>query len=340
MARLRRSACTEPGIGRRRRGRGFHYLGPDGTRLTDTEAIARVESLVIPPAWQDVWICVSPHGHLQAVGTDTAGRRQYLYHPQWRERQDRAKFDRILTFARALPPARLAVAEALAAEGFGRERVLAAAFRMLDLGLFRVGGEGYAKDNGSYGLATLRRDHVRVALPNEMFFCYVGKSGQEHESKLVDDDLAPVVRRLKNRRAGGPELLAYQEADGRWRDVTSSDVNDYVKAMVGADYSAKDFRTWHATVLAAVGLAVSAPAAERAHSARQRAVARVVREVADRLGNTPAVCRSSYIDPRVIDRFHGGETIAHVLEDLAGPPRPEGHVAIEQAVLKLLDEEA
>jgi DNA topoisomerase IB len=338
MARLRRSACTEPGIVRRRRGRGFEYLGPDGHKLTDAEAIARVEALVIPPAWHDVWICTSAHGHLQAVGTDAAGRRQYLYHPDWRARRDRSKFDRILTFAQSLPKARLTVAEALATEGFGRDRVLAAAFRMLDVGLFRVGGEGYAKENGSYGLATLLREHVRVsAASGEMAFCYVGKSGQEHESRLVDPDVAPVVRRLKNRRTGGPELLAYQEAGGRWRDVTSADINDFIKATVGDDYSAKDFRTWHATVLAAVGLAVSAPAAERAESARRRAVARVVREVAERLGNTPAVCRSSYIDPRVVDRFNGGETIAHVLIDLAAPPRAEGHVAIERAVLKLLD---
>lgn len=335
MARLHRSACSDPGYGRRRRGRGFEVVDGQGRRVSDPEVVERVKALVIPPAWEDVWICRSPTGHLQAVGTDAAGRRQYLYHPDWRGRQDRHKFDRLLDFARALPAARRQAAGALAGKGLGRERVLAAAFRLLDRGLFRVGGESYARDNGSFGLATLAREAVAVRRGGEMVFSFPGKSGQEWESRLVDPDLARVVRTLKARRAGGDELLAYR--DGRdWHDVTSADINEHLKAVLGDEYSAKDFRTWHATVLAAVGLAVSAPAADRAESGRKRAVARVVREVADYLGNTPAVCRSSYIDHRVIDRFHGGETIERALGALGAPERPEGDVKIESAVLRLI----
>lgn len=338
MARLRRSSCAEPGYRRLPRGRGFTFVDPSGTTLKDPAVLARLRGLVVPPAWRDVWLCTAPNGHLQAVGTDAAGRRQYLYHLDWRAGQDRDKFDRILDFARALPAARVRSGESLAADGLGRDRVLAAALRLLDRGLFRVGGETYARDNGSFGLATVRRDQVSVSRSGEMAFCYVGKSGQEWESRVVDPVLGPVVSALRNRRSGGDELLAWRDSPrGRWRDVGSADVNDYVKATVGADYSAKDFRTWHATVLAAVGLGVSAPVTGDSVTARRRAVNRVVREVADQLGNTPAVCRSSYIDPRVIDHFHAGDTVVDVLGDLAAPEPPEGNVVVEAAVLDLLD---
>jgi DNA topoisomerase IB len=322
-------------VRRVRRGRGFSYVGPDGAPASP-EDVQRIRDLVLPPAWQDVWICPWPNGHIQAIGTDAAGRRQYRYHDQWRVQRDAAKHERVLEVARRLPAAREVVAQHLAQDGYGRERVLATAFRLLDLGFFRIGSEEYAEDNGTYGLATIRREHVSVH-GDTIEFEYLAKHGKERHQSVVDAEVRTVVRGLQRRRDPSPELLAYKV--GRtWRDVRSTEVNEYVREVVGGDVSAKDFRTWHATVLTAVGLAVSA-LAPQSPTAQKRAVTRVVKEVADYLGNTPTVARSSYIDPRVIDLFHDGTTIGPALERLGADAAfgsPATHGEVEAAVLDLL----
>jgi DNA topoisomerase IB len=305
MARLKRVDCSEPGIRRRRRGRGFEFLGPDGERIDDEATIARIRELAIPPAWEDVWICMHPRGHLQATGVDDAGRKQYLYHADWRTRRDQAKFDEMLEFAEALPRLRRTVKRDLAADGLERERVLACAVRLLDLGLFRVGSEDYAEQNQSYGLATLLKEHVTLN-GTKIHFDYPGKSNQRREHWVIDSQVKPVVAALKKRRGGSPELFAYK-AGRKWADVTSDDVNEYVKRLTRGEFSAKDFRTWHGTVLAAVAVAGDVPASK---SARKRRINDAVKGVSFFLGNTPAISRASYIDPRVFDRFRSGWTIA------------------------------
>ncbi|MCA1727096.1 MAG: DNA topoisomerase IB [Actinobacteria bacterium] len=336
MPRLRRVDCSGPGIARRRAGRGFAYVDARGRRVRDAETLARIRGLVIPPAWTDVWICPHPNGHIQATGVDARGRRQYRYHDAWRARRDQEKFDHMTEFGRALPRMRERCAEHLATHGFGRERVLACATRLLDLGFFRIGSEGYAEENQSYGLATMRRTHVTVS-GSIVSFDYRAKSGKRRLKSVVDDEVARLVRALKARRGGGPELLAYKRG-GTWADVKSADINAFIKELSGGEFTAKDFRTWSATVLAAVGLAVSTGAESR--TARNRAIVRAVKEVADYLGNTPAVCRASYIDPRVIDAYLGGQTIRSTLGRL-GEETAFGELStqgpIERAVLELLE---
>jgi DNA topoisomerase IB len=334
--KLSRSDLTAPGIRRRRCGRGFRYLRPDAEPVRDRETLGRIRALVIPPAWEDVWICADPDGHIQAVGTDAAGRRQYRYHDLWRQQQDRRKHDRMLEFGAALPRIRTTVSRHLTGRGLGRARVLAASIRLIDLGFFRPGGQEYAAENGTFGLATIRRDHVTCAR-GELTFDYTAKGSQHREQAVADDEVRAVVCSLKRRHWGGPELLAYR-AGGRAHDVTADDINDYLREISGGDFTAKDFRTWHATVLAAVGLAVSKPAAA-SDTARKRAITRVVREVADYLGNTPAVARGSYIDPRIVVLYENGDTISAALGDL-GASSSFGELATrgraEAAVLKML----
>ena len=335
MARLRRVDCSAPGITRRRRGRGFEFADEEGNRVEDTEVLRRINELAIPPAWEDVWICPYPMGHIQATGVDARGRKQYLYHERWRERQDQRKFDDMIGFARALPRMRQRVDADLEADWLSREQVLACAVRLLDRGFFRVGGEDYAVENESYGLATMRKEHVRLR-NGTISFDYPAKSGQRRVQSIVDDQVYDIVVALKRRRGGEPELLAYKEGT-RWRDIKSADINAYVKDVTGGDFSAKDFRTWNATVLAAVGLAVSGPAASMSPTARKRAKTRAVKEVARYLGNTPAVCRASYIDPRVFDRFDAGLTIGGVLPVVAETSDMDSlHGPIEDAVLDLI----
>jgi DNA topoisomerase IB len=338
MARIRRVDCSTPGFTRRRHGRGFAYLDQHGQPVRDPEVLARIKALTIPPAWKDVWICPHPAGHLQAVGTDAAGRRQYLYHERWRARRDAEKFDHMLQFAHALPGLRAQAAEAVAGEGLGRDRVLACAVRLLDRGFFRIGGEDYAEEHQTYGLATMRRRHVRVD-GDEITFDYPAKNGKHQLVSVVDPPVAEVVAELKHRSGGGPELLAYRQ-DGAWVDLRSEDINDWIKRRTGGDFSAKDFRTWSATVLAAVAMATSWEAA-RSRTARARAISRAVKEVAEYLGNTPAVCRASYVDPRVFDRFRAGLDVGGVLDRLAEvdePGAPAHQGAIEAAVLELIEE--
>jgi DNA topoisomerase IB len=322
---------------RRRRGKGFEYLDASGSRIKDMATLQRIKDLGIPPAWTDVWICSHPNGHLQAVGTDAAGRKQYLYHEAWRTRRDQEKFDKMIVFASALPKVRHMTDQDLDQEGMPRERVLACAVRLLDRGFFRIGGETYAESNETYGLATMKKEHVRFDGP-EVVFEYIAKSGKERLQSVVDPAVHEVVAALKRRRGGGDELLAYREGK-RWVDVKSMDINTYLKAIAGGDYSAKDFRTWHATVLAAQALAVSSNALT-SKTARKRAVTRAIQEVSHYLGNTPAVCRKSYVDPRVIDRFESGWTIGPVIDQLGEDAfdEPSWRTTIENAVLDLIEE--
>ena len=341
MPRLKRVSVSAPGLTRRRSGDGWEYLDPAGRVVTDPETVARCDALVLPPAWEDVWICQVANGHVQATGLDARGRRQYRYHDHWRVMRDLAKHERILDFAEALPAARARISEELADKDFTRRRVLACAVRLLDLGFFRVGSEQYAEENQTYGLATIRREHVTVGRDGVITFDYTAKSGKHRVQAIADEQVVKVVTAMKRRRSGDEELLAWKDGDV-WVDVKSADINEHLREVTGGDYSAKDFRTWNATVFAAVGLAVSTEAAS-SPTARKRAVTRVVKEVAGYLGNTPAVCRSSYIDPRIIDLYESGRTVADELPDLGdgtvfGQPATQG--ALEAAVLRLLREPA
>jgi DNA topoisomerase-1 len=344
--RLRRADPSRPGYSRRRRGKDFSYVDTDGRVLTDADELARIRALVIPPAWNDVWICPDPCGHIQATGVDQAGRRQYRYHDVWRAKRDAEKFEHIMDVGEHLPELRKRVSDDLAGRGLGRDRVLAAAVRLLDQGVFRIGGEAYATADSSsgeptYGLATLQRDHVNVR-GAAMQFRYTAKGGIERAQRIVDGEVAPVVRALLKRPDPNPELLGYRVgARGPWRDVRSVDINEYLKDATGCQISAKDFRTWHATVLAAVSLARPEALAAKSATARKRAVSRAFREVSEYLGNTPAVAKASYVNPRVVDLYHAGETIATALSavsDATSDSTSEFTVRheAEQAVLQLL----
>ncbi|MBD8060136.1 DNA topoisomerase IB [Cellulomonas sp. JH27-2] len=314
MVRLRRVRIDSPGWSRTKRGRAFVYLDLDKVRIADEADLERIAALAIPPAWSDVWISPWPNGHIQAAGLDDAARRQYLYHQQWRARRDRLKHEHVLDVAQRLPAARRHVRRDLHLDGWPRDKALALAFRLLDLAYLRVGGEGYAAKHGSYGLATLLREHVTVLAPEpgsddgRVHLHFPAKSGQIRDTVVEDDDVARLVRSLVRRSDDGPELLAWRDDDRVWHDVSSADVSSYVKERLGDDASAKDFRTWHATVLAARGLAAAgdAPASDRA---RRRIATAVVKDVAEQLGNTPAVCRASYIDPRLFELWESGATI-------------------------------
>jgi DNA topoisomerase I len=311
MTRLRRSRRELPGIRRVRRGKGWAYKFPDNAAVTDPQVRHRIDSLVIPPAWTDVWISPHSNGHIQAIGTDQAGRRQYLYHADWQARRHQQKFVRMVQFAGVLPQSREVVAEQLAAGGLGRDRVLAAAFRMLDLGHFRIGGESYATQNKSYGLSTLLREHVRRH-GDLLVFSYTAKGGIAHEERIADPDLLDVLAALRRRRGDTDSLLGYRDATG-WHRLKGSDINGFIKEVTGLKVSAKDFRTWHGTDIAAVALAEEyalhqdKPWTERS---RKKAVARAVKATSARLGNTPTVARSAYIDPRVVDLFAREITVA------------------------------
>ncbi len=331
MPRLRRSSPSRPGWTRRRAGRGFVFVDQDGCRLPDDEC-ERIRALVIPPAWEEVWICPFPNGHLQAVGTDAAGRRQYLYHPDWRARQDNEKFVRARQLAKKLPRIRASVDEDLATDGMPVQRACAAAVRLIDLGYFRIGNDAYSSEYGSYGVTTLLREHVRHS-NGRLVFQFPGKSGVEHLVEIDDTDVIAAVETMRRRRGGPESLMAFQNGNG-WASLTSATVNDYVRDVSGLETTAKDFRTWHATVLAALALAESEEPGESAAS-RKRAVAAAMREVAEYLGNTPAVARKSYVDPGVIDAYEEGVTISAAARR-THPGPAERQAALERATLRLL----
>jgi DNA topoisomerase-1 len=336
MTRLRRVDCSVPGFRRVSRGRGFSYVDEDGDRVNDTELLERVRMLAIPPAWRDVWICPDARGHIQATGYDDAGRKQYLYHEAWRENRDRQKFEQMAAFGDALPALRELVERDLALRGLVRERVLACALRLLDLGLFRIGSKRYAAENETYGLATMQRRQVTLER-GAAVFDYRAKGSKRHVQVVADPIVLPTIRALKARRSGGAELLAYR--GGRaWRDVRSDEINQRLQELSEGEFTAKDFRTWNATVLAAVALAKH-DTGTLTKTARRRAANEAVKVAAGYLSNTPAVCRRAYVDPRVIDQFDSGETIRHALDrevNGAGPSEFPGRERIEAAVLDLI----
>ena len=334
MVRLRGTSPDEPGWTRRRAGAGFVSLDEHGGRLPAAKA-QRVKDLVIPPAWEDVWITPYDNGHLQAVGTDDAGRRQYLYHPDWRTRRDAEKFDRMLEFGRALARARELVVADLGHQGMPLQRACAVAVRLLDLGYFRIGNDVYADEHGSFGLTTLERRHVRRQ-QDRLVFTFVGKSGIEHRVEIDDAMVIEALEVMRKRRsAGDPSLLAFK--DGRsWRSLIPDAVNDYVRESTGMEATAKDFRTWHATVLAAAALAKTDEPGETKAS-RKRAVSGAMNEVAEFLGNTPALARSAYVDPRVVEAYERGRTIHGTTRRRYEDP-DQRQAALERAALRLIEE--
>ncbi|MBV9749241.1 MAG: DNA topoisomerase IB [Acetobacteraceae bacterium] len=294
----------KPGITRVREGEGFAYRGPDGSPVTDERTLERIRKLAIPPAYADVWICRDPQGHLQAVGRDARGRKQYRYHPRWREVRDEAKYGKMLAFGRVLPQIRARVRQDLARHGLPREKVLAAIVALLEKTMIRIGNEEYAKDNKSYGLTTLRRRHVRVE-GGHLAFDFRGKHGIEHHIDLADPRLARVVARCQH--LPGQDLFHYQGEDGQVHHVTSDDVNQYLHEIAGEEITAKDFRTWAATNLAAVALSELERFDSQA-KAKKNVVA-MVEQVAKKLGNTPAICRKCYIHPAVFEGYLDGSLV-------------------------------
>jgi len=306
MPRLRRSRTGSPGFSRKRSGTGFSYVAENGSTLTDASVRSRIESLAIPPAWVDVWIAPDPLGHIQAIGTDAAGRRQYIYHPQWRARRDRSKFERALALAAVLPGARGVVTRDLRADEASKARALAAAFRLLDSASPRVGGKRYLDENGSHGLSTLLCSHATIHGDDEIEIRFRGKGGLPWEALLHDVDLASVIRSLK-RRGSTAHLLAYRDGND-WHALSASDINDYVRERTKGDFTAKDFRTLRGTIVAAQSLRDSAPASTKA--AQKRAVVDAMKAAAATLGNTPTIAKKSYVDPRVVEKYLVGDLIA------------------------------
>lgn len=331
--RLRRSHLEEPGIRRHKRGSRFSYVDPDGDTV-DADTRERISALAIPPAWTEVWIAPYSNGHLQAVGTDDAGRRQYLYHEHWRLSQDREKHARVLRLAKRLPHIREAVEAALKGTGLTRDRVLAAALRMLDYGVFRTGGEQYLEDYGTHGVSTLLREHVTVRRGG-VTFEFPAKGGLDRTAQLTDSTLATAVTALKRGRAESDRLLVYRIKSGHC-EVTADEVNTRFKELAGDDFTVKDLRTWQATVIAAIALAEADP--PKSKTGRKRAERQAMEIVAEELGNTPAVARRSYVDPRVFDAFASGRTIGRALSRIGSNDlsEPQTRVRIERSVIRLL----
>jgi DNA topoisomerase-1 len=316
---------NEPGIRRKRAGKGFTYLAPDGTRITDAETLDRIKSLAIPPAYMEVWICFTPDGHIQATGRDEKGRKQYRYHPRWNELRDQTKFDRMIAFGEALPAIRQRVEADLALPGMPRQKVLATVVALLGTTFIRIGNAEYARNNDSFGLTTLHDEHVEVA-GSRVHFEFRGKSGKEHVIDLKDRQLAKIIK--KSQDLPGEHLFQYKDEDGAIHAVTSSDVNAYLREISGQDFTAKDFRTWGGTTLALLALTELEPPENP--MALKKTLSQMVKAVAAQLGNTTTVCRKYYIHPRVIEAFSAGE-----LAPFTGDS-PSGLRAEEAALLALL----
>src|SRR3954451_3072353 len=339
MPRLRTVSTRDPGWKRLRHGRGFRYLDVDGSPLGEAE-VERVKALVIPPAWRDVWISPYPNAHLQAVGTDEAGRRQYVYHPLWRAKRDEAKFDRVIEMAAKLPRVRRRLRADLEVEGgLERDSALAAAVRLVDLGCFRLGSDTYTTTNGSYGLTTLERRHVKRRKEGGYLFSFTGKSGVDHEVELAAPQVCAVLDVMTKRRRAEDRLLSVK-VDRRWVALQPSDINEYIRDLFGLDVSAKDFRTWHATVHVATALGewvldADKRPREASKTARKKVVRQAIVGASELLGNTPTVCRSSYVDPRVIDLYESDVTIAPALAKAPrDPEKARDH--LDRAVVRLL----
>jgi DNA topoisomerase-1 len=298
----------DPGIRRVGSGRSVRYEDDDGRRITDPATLGRIKRLAIPPAWTNVWICPRPDGHIQATGRDTRGRKQYRYHPDWRAVRDESKYERMIAFGRALPRIRRRVARDLKQPGLGREKVLATMVRLLETTLVRVGNEEYARANGSIGLSTMRDRHVAVN-GGSLRFQFKGKSGKNHDIELHDPRIAKIVRHVQD--LPGQELFQYLDDEGKRQDVKSEDVNNYLREIAGSEFSAKDFRTWAGTVLAAIALRQFERFDTKAQ-AKKNLVAAIER-VAERLGNTPAVCRKCYIHPVILESYLDGSTVDVIL---------------------------
>ncbi|MCC6383064.1 MAG: DNA topoisomerase IB [Dehalococcoidia bacterium] len=331
-AGLRYVSPALPGIRRRRAHGGFRYVDAHGDSVRDAATLQRVRALAIPPAWEDVWICPLPSGHLQATGRDARGRKQYRYHPRWRTVRDANKYDHTLAFASALPRIRSRVAADLARPGLPREKVVATVVRLLDETLIRVGNDEYVRANSSYGVTTLRDHHVHID-GAALRFRFRGKAGKRHDVGLRDRRLARVVRQCRD--LPGHDLFQYLDGQGERQPVGSGDVNAYLREACGQDFTAKDFRTWAGTVLAAATLAASEPPASESQA--KSTVARAVESVAERLGNTPAVCRKCYVHPAVLDAYRAGTLAGAVPPSTSGPPASEALGADEAAVLVLLE---
>jgi len=333
LAGLRYSTDAKPGISRRRSGRGFSYRRPDGEPIHDKTVLARIRALAVPPAWTDVWICPDPAGHLQATGRDAKGRKQYRYHARWRTGRDDAKFERLIDFARVLPLIRKRCDADLAKPGMSREKVLAAVVRLLETTLIRVGNDEYARLNRSFGLTTLKSRHATVT-GTRVRFRFRGKSGRQHEVGIRDRRLATVIRRCQD--LPGQELFQYVGDDGEPHDVASEDVNDYLREISGIEITAKDFRTWAGTVLAYRALRALAPGTDD-RSTRNNVV-EAVRLTSDRLGNTPAVARRSYVHPAILEAYMdgsiGGALLEAAEEQTDPPPMPD--LREERQVVDLL----
>ena len=329
--RLRRSVLSKPGIARKRRGKAFAYYGPDGDPLVDEDALQRIKELVIPPAWKKVWISPHPNGHIQAVGTDAAGRRQYLYHSFWQQERAEEKFDRVLELSTRLPDWRARIAADLARRGLTRKRVLALALRLLDRGYFRAGGEQYAEEHESYGIATVLCEHVTVHR-DAVEFDYPAKSGVRRTVEIEDAEVVRAVRSLMRRDERTERLLACRTASG-WVDVRADDLNTRFKELVGDDYTVKDLRTWHGTVLAAAFADADPAVSQRV---AKRVEAAVMREVAEELGNTPAVARGSYVDPRVVTGYEQGLTIAAAVRRAERVHRPDAAQEMVEKATRML----
>jgi DNA topoisomerase-1 len=306
-AGLRYVSDDVAGFTRKREGKSFHYFGADGKPLRDKEHLARIKSLAIPPAWTEVWICPSANGHLQATGRDARRRKQHRYHPRWREVRDETKFTRLIAFARALPKIRNRISEDLKLSGLPRRKVLAAVVKLLEVSLIRVGNDEYARDNRSYGLTTMRDQHVDIA-GARMRFNFRGKSGKNHAIDIRDPRLAKIVKQCQE--LPGQEIFQYVDDDGIRQDVKSEHVNEYLREITGEDFTAKDFRTWAGTVLAAMALREL----EKFDSQTQakKNVLRAIEAVAERLGNTPAICRKCYVHPMVLDAYMDGALLQTV----------------------------
>ncbi|HEY7294453.1 MAG TPA: DNA topoisomerase IB [Dehalococcoidia bacterium] len=334
-ADLRYTSDAQPGIRRRRRGRHFTYLGPDGAPVHDERTLARIRSLAIPPAWTDVWICPSPRGHLQATGRDAKGRKQYRYHPRWRAVRDETKYEHTIAFAEALPRIRARVADDLARPGLPREKVLATVVRLLDTTHIRVGNDEYARQNRSFGLTTLHNRHVEIS-GGKLHFAFRGKSGKKHAITVHDRALARIVRRLRD--LPGYELFQYLDEHGQRQGIDSADVNAYLREISGCGFTAKDFRTWAGTVAAV--RALCAAGAFHSESEANHKLVQAIKTVAEQLGNTPAVCRSCYIHPAAIDAYLGGRLAAALRRNSRHEQEREPAGCDEAAVLALLRSEA
>jgi len=331
--RLRRSTLDKPGLTRKRRGKGFAYYDSDGELLTDEKTLQRVKDLVIPPAWKKVWISPHPNGHIQAVGTDAAGRRQYIYHQAWQEERAEEKFDRVLDLSLQLPQWRARVTEDLGAKGLGRDRVLALALHLLDRGYFRAGGEQYADENESYGLATLLCEHITLHRDSVMFD-YPAKSGVRRTLEITDEAVVRAVRSLMRREGRTDRLLVCRNGSG-WTDIRADDLNARFKELVGEEYSVKDLRTWHGTVLAAEAFVDADPPVSQ--KVIKRVESAVMKEVSEALGNTPAVARGSYVDPRVVRGYEQGQTIAAAAKRADRARNPgDAQIILEKATRTLI----